>query len=405
MLVKKITKYHIRNFQSIRDLEIDLDGDGLYWIRGKNNIGKSNLLRAMSVVFTNVSNNSYKPYIRDNCSTFKVKVWFEDDWVELSRGAVDYYEWFIDGEMFRVDKTSGRVPEELEEYFNLYYEAEKTKRYLNITSSDDPLLFVSTTGGDNDRLLQIALGTEVVMGASKKADQLKRQATAEQKTINTLLEEQEEQLTELKSRHDTLSDKIEQLDRLEQVLDNERHITQILSKQQEMVSDYALLGSKLIELMEDEELYKAAELDTRHNEIQATRQHLKRVQEYQGYVQSEQDIQTLTQDELESLEDANNQVQQVSTQLEREGLYLQLAGAVEMLDEQVQGVDELEQEFKEVKQLQQHLAELKQYQALHTKLDEVEELILQVNAEYEEIREEMGECPLCGSSLTGQHQH
>src|SRR5699024_9959673 len=102
----------------------------------------------------------------------------------------------IDGEMFRVDKTSGRVPEELVEYFNLYYEAEKTKRYLNITSSDDPLLFVSTTGGDNDRLLQIALGTEVVMGASKKAEQLKRQATAEQKTINTLLEEQEEQLTE-----------------------------------------------------------------------------------------------------------------------------------------------------------------------------------------------------------------
>lgn len=405
MLVKKITKYHIRNFQSIRDLEIELDGDGLYWIRGKNNIGKSNLLRAMSVVFTNVANNSYKPYIRDNSNTFKVKVWFEDDWVELSRGAVDYYEWFIDGEMYRVDKTSGRVPEELEEYFNLYYEAEKTKRYLNITSSDDPLLFVSTTGGDNDRLLQIALGTEVVMGASKKAEQLKRQATAEQKTINTLLEEQEEQLTELQSRHDTLSDQIEQLDRLETVLDNEYHISSILREQQELMTDYALLGSKLMELVEDEQLYKAADLDTKHHEIEVTKQQLKRVQEYQTYIKSEQDIHILTSDELQSLEQANHIFEGIQKQLDSEGVYQQLNDAVEMLDEQVQGVDELDTEFAEVKQIQQHLTNLKQYQALHTKFDEVEELITQVNKEYEEIREEMGECPLCGSSLTGNHHH
>ena len=404
--MKKITKYHIRNFQSIKDLEIELDGDGLYWIRGKNNIGKSNLLRAMSTVFTNVSNNSYKPFIRDNCTTFKIKVWFEDDWVELVRGATDYYEWVIDGQHGRVDKTAGKVPDELVEYFNLYYEAEKTKRYLNITSSDDPLLFVSTTGGDNDRLLQIALGTEVVMGASKRAEQLKRQATAEQKTIRTLLSEQEEQLTGMQARHDTLSDQIEQLDRLELVLDNEYKITTLLKNQQELVTDYALLGSKLIELMQDEELIKAANLEQQHHDIQVITKQLKQEQEYQTFIKTEQEIQVLTTEELASLSNLEDSVLKINQQVEQESLYQQLLQASEVLELQSQGVDELDADFAQLAHIKKHLNDLKAYQKLEQDLVKAEEVVKEVTAEYERLREEIGECPLCGSSLVGtSHTH
>lgn len=404
--MKKITKYHIRNFQSIKDLEIELDGDGLYWIRGKNNIGKSNLLRAMSTVFTNVSNNSYKPFIRDNCTTFKIKVWFEDDWVELVRGATDYYEWVIDGQHGRVDKTAGKVPDELVDYFNLYYEAEKTKRYLNITSSDDPLLFVSTTGGDNDRLLQIALGTEVVMGASKRAEQLKRQATAEQKTIRTLLSEQEEQLTGMQARHDTLSDQIEQLDRLELVLDNEYKITTLLKNQQELVTDYALLGSKLIELMQDEELIKAANLEQQHHDIQVITKQLKQEQEYQTFIKTEQEIQVLTSEELASLTNLEDSVLKINKQVEQESLYQQLLQASEVLELQSQGVDELDADFAQLANIKKHLNDLKAYQKLEQDLVNAEEVVQEVTAEYERLREEIGECPLCGSSLVGtSHSH
>lgn len=404
--MKKITKYHIRNFQSIKDLEIELDGDGLYWIRGKNNIGKSNLLRAMSTVFTNVSNNSYKPFIRDNCTTFKIKVWFEDDWVELVRGATDYYEWLIDGVHGRVDKTAGKVPDELVEYFNLYYEAEKTKRYLNITSSDDPLLFVSTTGGDNDRLLQIALGTEVVMGASKRAEQLKRQATAEQKTIRTLLSEQEEQLTGMQARHDTLSDQIEQLDRLELVLDNEYKITTLLKNQQELVTDYALLGSKLIELMQDEELIKAANLEQQHHDIQVITKQLKQEQEYQTFIKTEQEVQVLTSEELASLTNLEDSVLKINKQVEQESLYQQLLQASEVLELQSQGVDELDADFAQLANIKKHLNDLKAYQKLEQDLVKAEEVVQEVTAEYERLREEIGECPLCGSSLEGtSHSH
>lgn len=404
--MKKITKYHIRNFQSIKDLEIELDGDGLYWIRGKNNIGKSNLLRAMSTVFTNVSNNSYKPFIRDNCTTFKIKVWFEDDWVELVRGATDYYEWVIDGQHGRVDKTAGKVPDELVDYFNLYYEAEKTKRYLNITSSDDPLLFVSTTGGDNDRLLQIALGTEVVMGASKRAEQLKRQATSEQKTIRTLLSEQEEQLTGMQARHDTLSDQIEQLDRLELVLDNEYKITTLLKNQQELVTDYALLGSKLIELMQDEELIKAANLEQQHHDIQVITKQLKQEQEYQTFIKTEQEVQVLTSEELASLTNLEDSVLKINKQVEQESLYQQLLQASEVLELQSQGVDELDADFAQLANIKKHLNDLKAYQKLEQDLVKAEEVVQEVTAEYERLREEIGECPLCGSSLAGtSHTH
>lgn len=404
--MKKITKYHIRNFQSIKDLTIELDGDGLYWIRGKNNIGKSNLLRAMSTVFTNVSNNSYKPFIRDNCTTFKIKVWFEDDWVELVRGATDYYEWVIDGQHGRVDKTAGKVPDELVEYFNLYYEAEKTKRYLNITSSDDPLLFVSTTGGDNDRLLQIALGTEVVMGASKRAEQLKRQAIAEQKTIRTLLSEQEEQLTGMQARHDTLSDQIEQLDRLELVLDNEYKITTLLKNQQELVTDYALLGSKLIELMQDEELIKAADLEQQHHDIQVITKQLKQEQEYQTFIKTEQEVHVLTSEELASLTSLEDSVLKINKQVEQESLYQQLLQASEVLELQSQGVDELDADFAQLAHIKKHINDLKAYQKLEQDLVNAEEAVQEVTAEYERLREEIGECPLCGSSLEGtSHKH
>lgn len=404
--MKKITKYHIRNFQSIKDLTIELDGDGLYWIRGKNNIGKSNLLRAMSTVFTNVSNNSYKPFIRDNCTTFKIKVWFEDDWVELVRGATDYYEWVIDGQHGRVDKTAGKVPDELVDYFNLYYEAEKTKRYLNITSSDDPLLFVSTTGGDNDRLLQIALGTEVVMGASKRAEQLKRQATAEQKTIRTLLSEQEEQLTGMQARHDTLSDQIEQLDRLELVLDNEYKITTLLKNQQELVTDYALLGSKLIELMQDEELIKAANLEQQHHDIQVITKQLKQEQEYQTFIKTEQEVHVLTSEELASLTNLEDSVLKINKQVEQESLYQQLLQASEVLELQSQGVDELDADFAQLANIKKHINDLKAYQKLEQDLVNAEEVVQEVTAEYERLREEIGECPLCGSSLEGtSHKH
>ena len=93
----------------------------------------------------------------------KASITKEDaDFVKLSRGSQDYYEWRIDGVYGREDKTNGKVPLTLQTYFGLYYEAEKTKRYLNITTSTDQLLFVETTGGDNYFLLQKVLSEESI---------------------------------------------------------------------------------------------------------------------------------------------------------------------------------------------------------------------------------------------------
>lgn len=402
--MKRVTKYHIRNFQSIRELELDIDGDGLYWIRGKNNIGKSNLLGAMSTVFTNVPNNQYAAYIRDNCNTFKIKVWFDDDWVELSRGGSDYYEWCIDGVTNRVDKTMGKVPPELVEYFNLYYEAEKTKRYLNITSSDDALLFVSTTGGDNDRLLQIALGTEVVMGASKKAEQLKRQSVAEQKTIRNLREEYEGNLGQLQTQYDNVNDKLAQLSHLEEILDAEYVITSTLKEQRDLVTDYAILGTKLYELVSDERAYKEADLDQHFNGINDIKRHLLNEQDYLTQVTMDESIKVLDKDELQVLTSDFGLLSRIQEQVDQEGVYLQLVAALEMLDDQIADIESAKQNHTGLDMLTQHIREVKRYQELHLEQDKINQQIDELTAEYEQVRVELGECPLCGSSLTG-HSH
>lgn len=224
---KPLTRLEVKNLQSIKDISINFHDTGLHWLRGDGNIGKSALLRAMTALFTNVSNMKYKEYIRYNCNYFTVKGYFGDDfedYVKLSRGSQDYYEWQIDGVYGRVDKTAGKVPPELIEYFGLYHETEKTKRYLNITAVGDPLLFASTSGGDNYYLLQKALGTENVSEAMKIAQTKKKEAVASLKVNQTYLDNEQEMLLEHKQKHVDVCDKLEYLERFEKVLVDENSV-------------------------------------------------------------------------------------------------------------------------------------------------------------------------------------
>lgn len=246
--MKPLTRIEIENFQSIKDLSLDLDGNGFYWIKGKNNIGKSALIKAISFLFTNVSNNQYKEYIRDNEQYFKITGHFDDDIVTLSRGSMDYYAWKINGQFNRIDKTKGKVPEELIQYFNLYYEPEKTKRYLNITNTGDPLLFVETTGGDNVQLIQKALGTETLNKAEREAKKRARQAKQEQNTYVTLKDEQLELIEPKEKEFTENNETIEYLDQLNRTLQTEYKIYDTLKSSYQTVENVFVLGSHLVDI-------------------------------------------------------------------------------------------------------------------------------------------------------------
>ena len=222
IIVQNLTRIEIENFQSIEYVSIPLHNTGVHWINGKPNVGKSAVLKAIQALFTNVSNHKYKEMIRDGQDAFRVKGYFgEDNWVELVRGEGDRYTWVLDGQAGIQEKTQGKVPLEVRQYYGLYWTGDKIKRYLNFTLVGDQLFFVETTSGDNTLILEKALGTDRLTRVGKYSDTEKREVRSELRTIRNFHEESENKHEELTERVSDWQERLEGLDRLEKTLDIE----------------------------------------------------------------------------------------------------------------------------------------------------------------------------------------
>lgn len=222
IIVQNLTRIEIENFQSIEYVSIPLHNTGVHWINGKPNVGKSAVLKAIQALFTNVSNHKYKEMIRDGQDAFRVKGYFgEDNWVELIRGEGDRYTWVLDGQAGIQEKTQGKVPLEVRQYYGLYWTGDKIRRYLNFTLVGDQLFFVETTSGDNTLILEKALGTDRLTRVGKYSDTEKREVRSELRTIRNFHEESENKHEELTERVSDWQERLEGLDRLEKTLDIE----------------------------------------------------------------------------------------------------------------------------------------------------------------------------------------
>lgn len=173
----------------------------MYHIKGDNNIGKSNLLKAIHTLVDNVSSRKVSKYLRDNEDTFYIEGEdFDGNVVRLSRGAEDYYSWKIDGVEGRVDKTAGKVPERVSTYFNFYRSADPSEvtkgkskgktEIVNIRPPRAKLLFVDTTDGDNYLLFQKAMGTGDYLNALKLGNSQKSEGRKEVTNLTDRLEDE-----------------------------------------------------------------------------------------------------------------------------------------------------------------------------------------------------------------------
>lgn len=185
----KFRRIYIKNFQSIKELELILDENGCYHIKGKNNIGKSAFLKALKMIVCNVSRNLDK-YIRDGEESFYIEVSdFDYNTVILSRGKEDYYKWTIGNESGRVDGTQGKVPLEVKNFFNFYEEMDKSKEIVNIRPARSKLLFADTSSSENYYLLQKALRIEEYLKAIKHGEKVKKE---KKRFIQDVLDREEE---------------------------------------------------------------------------------------------------------------------------------------------------------------------------------------------------------------------
>lgn len=221
----KLKSFRVRNFLSAKDITLTFSESGVFHLYGANNIGKSVLVKSLRALFLNLSNNQYKEFLRDECDTFVIEAeTWSGDFIKLSRGASDYYEWTIDGVSGRLDKTGGKIPVVVEKFVNMYTDTEKTKECLNIRLPRSVLPFVDTTAGENYYLLQKALGTEDYILSIKLADKKKRVARDQISTVMDYKVKEDAKLALLDGLVAEERVKLDRIEEYEQVLKAEYEV-------------------------------------------------------------------------------------------------------------------------------------------------------------------------------------
>lgn len=400
----KIRKLHIENFQSIKDIEFNFESSGVNYYQGDNNIGKSSIIKAMNTLFFNASNQVYRSFIRDDEESFYISMTdFDNNVVELSRGKVDFYRWNINGVEGEFNRTSGKVPDELREYFNLYYD-EKSKECVNIRLPRAVLLGVDTSFSDNNYLLQKALKSEVYTLAYKKADSLKKSHKKEVDLLHKYYDSTKESIDKIELEED--KNKIEEIERFQRTIQAEYEKYEIYSHLDNLITETIDTKRELKSLTTTLEIADSIEGEFEYYKDISRVEKLGNTTE-----QLNKSIETLTEgitsvdEDLIKIESSLGYVSILSdmiTQLEDYGKSkkeLKKINDVIELEESIEGVMDY------YTTINSHLVLQNTLEDFNTKLGNTTTELDELQNQLVKLEEEMGVCPLCGNEFTGNHTH
>lgn len=402
----KIKRLRIQNFQSIKDITFKFDESGVFYFNGDNNIGKSSVLKAIRALFFNVSNLNYKDYIRDDETFFSVTMEdYNGNFVILSRGASDFYKWRINGESGVLNKTSGQVPRELQEYFNLYQD-DKTKECANIRPPRAVLIGVDTSEGDNNLFLQKALNSSGFTKAYKQADTDRRAKQKDIKLIENYIAKTENDIENVNI--DEVEDALSKVQRFESVLITEKEMYlklletkdsyNVLNQYKSELDKLSKVSNKdMSNLNKDvEEFNLMSQLSVSIKEKNRLDSELKDL-DVKGVKNKLTEANKLS-DECEllyGLRDSKKRFNNLNSQLDDID--------IDSCDGFMKESKELLDEIVHLRRLRKYIRELNKYQ-LNLKEEELE--LNKVSNEIKKIKEDLGVCPLCGSDLNNEgHSH
>lgn len=398
-----LRKIRIQNVQSVSDLTLDFEKNGVYRLVGDNDVGKSAILRGINALFHNVSRSSYKEYISDWADTFIVEGWFYDGgYVKLSRGVNDYYEWSLPTGGNTLLKTDGKVPPELEEYFNLYTEKDKSKLTLNFNLQGDVLPFVDTSASDNFWLTQKALGTNILLNANKL---LKKENQENQKLVKTTIEniDYEMKISE-KIANEIENDSYE----LNMLSDGIRVINEELSELEELykVSDKEIYLSELKSEFENIPILSESEIEELYNEANEYSL-IKKYQDYALKIETTKNKIKVIDSVLEyfNLSELEQDIYIYNSLIKYKEKLLFILGlkdSLEIINSKVISDDELKnckEDVKIIQKLKEYNSRLVKQQEFKTKLVEASSKVDAIEKDIIKLKEEEKVCPLCGSDL------
>lgn len=401
----KIKKLRIKNFQSVSDITLEFDEKGVVRFSGPNNVGKSVILKAISTVMLNVSNRNYKEFIRDEENTFEIRLEdFKGNWVMLSRGEVDFYKWSINGEDGQEDRTSGRVPLVVKEYFNLYVEDEKTNECMNIRLPDDTLLYVNTTPGDTAMMFQKALGTEDYLIGIKKVGSKSRELRKEQQLIEKYLVQENDKLKDAEVALHEEETKVDDIERYEDILKNENKKYKKIVDMEDATVEYLTIRK---EVRDNVKALEELSLDSIKDDLGT----LKKVTEFYEVSTEVSSIDKRLKEDKEKMEECDlDSIQQDMKRVIKMETVIELYTEVESLEDKiskstvsVEGYGELDEDIAKVSRIEQVFDVAKELKGITEDVKKKKGKLEGLEKEIQEVEDELGYCPTCGSKFPHEH--
>lgn len=198
----KIVSLKIENFMSIKEAFIEFDDSNVISLCGYNDSGKSAITRLMEVMLYNSYTTDQVRFITDEEEYWLGELTFDD-------GVVYTRTKYSDGKSLWELKKNGKllfsnrlqngtlaamsdIPDVIRQYLGVI-EDELTEEKLNVRRNTDKLFLINTSGGDNYKILNTVLRSDVLASASKRLNDDKNKLNSEvneKKTVVNVLSEQ-----------------------------------------------------------------------------------------------------------------------------------------------------------------------------------------------------------------------
>ena len=198
----KIISLKIENFMSIKNGLIEFDESNIISLCGYNDSGKSAITRLLEVMLYNAYSTDQVKFITDGEEYWSGVLTFSDGVVYTRRKYADgksLWELTKGDTVLFTNKLAngtyaamGDTPEIIEKYLGVIQD-ELTGEELNVRRNTDRLFLINTSGGDNYKILNSVLRSDVLSSASKSLNDDKNKLNAEvteKTTVKSVLEEQ-----------------------------------------------------------------------------------------------------------------------------------------------------------------------------------------------------------------------
>lgn len=198
----KIVSLRVENFMSIKKAFIDFSDSNIISLCGYNDSGKSAITRLFEIMFYNSYSLDHIKFITDGEDYWLGELTFSDGVVytrikysdgkslyELKKGNdILYTNKLQNGTMAAL----GDIPDIIVKYLGVIQD-ELTGEELNVRRNTDKLFLINTSGGDNYKILNSVLRSDVLSSASKRLNDDKNKLKSEvdeKTTVKGVLQEQ-----------------------------------------------------------------------------------------------------------------------------------------------------------------------------------------------------------------------